>query len=423
MKIYYWYALLLLYDIPKIQPLPFSPRFIFIGLMGLLLIKQGSLFFHALKIFPKPLLLFFVLIFATSLFPFSLRGVLMLLEVLIAFAFITVTMQANPEKAIRFTRFLAILVLFSNIWLIGSLLLKEPFMTIRQFLYGGHLGHFNEAYLTIQQPTGLTFNHFTMGYQVVVGTVLVFSLYLADKNRWKVFWIVMLVPMLMGVFYVAERSTIPAILLPVMFIFFMQKRWKLVGLLGMIGGFFLLAMNYLPLYHETGVPTLQSRIEQTDGIKERLSWQVVAIKIIAEKPFGNLTGELDWENESLEKGADFSYYEGHIFAVHNAFLGEMLSFGWLGVILVVGTLLVISKRIFVPLLSGRYKIFYYKSYADAASLALMASMIQALFHNSSLFSLDPSSWIIFCIAMGWQRILCNEKPFKNIEILTYRRYA
>jgi len=53
------------------------------------------------------------------------------------------------------------------------------------------------------------------------------------------------------------------------------------------------------------------------------------------------------------------------------------------------------------------------SYFQVCALSLVAALSNALFHNQSIFTLEYSSWIIFCIAHGWLILITN--PHQHIQ--------
>ena len=78
--------------------------------------------------------------------------------------------------------------------------------------------------------------------------------------------------------------------------------------------------------------------------------------------------------------------------------------------MVVGSILQVVKKTVIPALSNlpTQSVSICKKYAEISSLALISVIIQAFFHNSSIFTLEPTSWVIMCIAIAWARILMEE---------------
>ena len=407
MIIIYLLTLLFVYDIPKISPFPVSPRFIFLGLSVLLILQHKRLLSRALAEFPAPFYAYFFFVFVLGAISSHVRNMVAPFEAIVYFSAVVCLMLSNHERAVRFTRYTALLFFISIVWFLCSISIEQPFMAIRQIIYAAHVGDNPAAALQIIKPTGLTFNHFNMGYQISIGITLTVFLWIVEKGTWRKIWAVAAVVMLVGMMFVAQRSTIPAVAIALALSLILGRKWRQLFVLFFISALGAIVMGGM-LEHGTTADTLQSRTLTIQDTRDRLGWQLAALKVIAQNPAGNIFGDLDWETESIEEGADYSYYGWSTKAVHNAYLGRMVSYGWLGAVLVVSCLIAAYRSILKPALFGPNK-SRFKLYAEASSYAFIAVSIQALFHNASVFTVEPSSWIILSICGGWAAILKSEQ--------------
>jgi O-antigen ligase len=288
-----------------------------------------------------------------------------------------------------------------------STFIPEPFATVRQFLYAGHLGRFMFSEVEMAYPTGFTFSHFVMGYQLSVALVLTLLLGYVEKGPWKLFWLAGSLLLAVAVLLSGQRSILPALAVAFSIFFMHTRRMRLVLLLVFVIGLGYFLLPEMPVTTAL-VETMSSKLEK-DDYDTRMSWQLAALRIIAEKPSGNLFGGLNWEQEALNQGADFAFYQNREKAVHNAYLGNALNYGWAGAVLVLLTLWHILRRLLARVLDRTYSGCASRPYALICVIALIAVMVQALFHNSNLFTLEPSTWIIFSAACAWVWLMRREK--------------
>lgn len=147
-----------------------------------------------------------------------------------------------------------------------------------------------------------------------------------------------------------------------------------------------------------------SKFVETSDSSSRLGWQFVAIKSIARNPLGYILGGQSWNIDALEGGADFSEFGYRTKAIHNSYLNVALYYGWIGGILMFIALLVLTKSI-VKNISTVLCNDKVNTNFIAINIALIAALIQALFHNSSIFTNEPSSCVVLCLFLVWSDII------------------
>ena len=400
--------------IPKLPGSPASPKyFLIMALFSLILVQNKDRLAAGFKNFPLIVMCYFIVAAVSSLARSSPNGVVAAGEGLMMYVIVFGVMISGYNQARFITRYTALLLVVSALWMIASSFIEEPFQSIRQFVYSGHMERFDLAYIQMANKTGLTFSHFSMGYQLAGGIILTVFLFLTEQGRWKIFWAISSGAMCIAILIASQRSVIPAVAFVLILYWFLNKKRsiKYIFLIGAVFAvIFFAGKYYLDRYQFAD--TIYSKFETQEDTRHRLGWQQVAMRIIAEKPVGNFFGELDWEDESLARGADYSEFGGEVKYVHNGYLAVMLSLGWAGVILVAGTLWYFIKNIFKPSLA-QGETNPYLPFAALTSLALISDFIQAMFHNSSIFSLEPTTWILFTLAGGWVYLMRRAEPLRE----------
>jgi len=401
-------VLMMLADIPKIGFFPVSPRFFLMPLALFLICMTGPTPLRAaFRELPLALVAFLVLVLVVGAFQASIRAPVIFLEGLASFAVVFCLATSGTGTALRMTRVLALFYTASGAWMILSTFVPGPFAIIRGFLYAGHLERFVVSELLMAYPTGFTFGHFGMGYQLSVGMVLSLLLFYIEKGPWKLWWLVSSLLLMAAVILSGQRSIIPATAVALVIFLSHTRQVRLaLFLVFVVGlGFWLLEKMDISV---ANVKTMSSKLEKEDIIT-RISWQVAALRIIAERPSGDIFGEFNWDQEALDQGADFDVYGGKVKAVHNAYLGNALNYGWLGAALVLMTIWHIFRYLLRRVIDRAYSRCPSQPYALICVLALISMMVQALFHNANLFTLEPSTWIIFSVASAWVWLMRREK--------------
>ncbi len=400
--------LVMLADIPKIGYFPISPRF-FLLPSALFLISMFTPFHlrTAFREIPPAIVAFLGLVLLAGAFQASPRPLVIFWEGLATFALIFGLATGSSGKALRLTRVLTLFYVVSGSWMILSTFIPEPFANIRGFLYAGHLDRFTGSNLIMAYPTGLTFGHFAMGYQLSVGLVLALLLIQTDKGLWRLVWLSGSLILMAAVILSGQRSILPALGVALGLFLLHRRRIRIALLVMGIAGLGLWFFHQMEI-SKTPLTMMFQKLEH-DDYRSRISWQLAALRIIVERPMGDLFGELNWDQEALDHGADFDVYGGTIKAVHNAYLGNALQYGWIGAALVLWAIWHILNQCLGRVLNPTYFRCPSQPYALLCVLALIAVMVQALFHNADLFTLEPSSWVIFSLAGAWVWLLRREK--------------
>jgi len=404
------YIAIFAYEIPQIGMVPVSPKY-FVMILGIfvLSVRMGS---NRMLMVVQTMPLFIMLYFLFNLLMLfsnpSTRYATMPLEALASYAIICAYSSNGGENAEKVTRIVVVLLVLSALWMILSGAIQEPFFSIRKFLYSGHAQRFTTGELDLRNPTGLTFHHFAMGYQLTCAGVMLPILLLADKRR-RLLWSVGCLVVSVAIVLSGQRSVLPAVGLALLLYMICTRRFPLLLLVGVVTGIAYAAVSSLSLQLNPEYDIVM-KLQRKDEMAARLGWQMAAMRVIMEHPLGNLNGDLAWVERAMEHGADFSIYNWTKFATHNSYLGSILMLGWGGAILMFLSITHMFKRWILPVLRINKAAGDQWYYLQAVVYALVALMVQALFHNSSIFTVEPVSWITVCLAGGW--IIC----YRNAQI-------
>jgi hypothetical protein len=402
-------VLVLLADIPKIAFLPVSPRFLLLAVAIVLCFMHSRTYFvTALKEMPSALVWFLALILVVGSIKLSPRAVASCFEGFAVFVAIFCLMTCRPGAERRMMRTLALFYMASGIWMMLSAFTPEPFATIRQYVYAGHLGRTQFDELAMATPTGFAFNHYVMGYQLAVGVVLTLLLCFFEKGKWRILWLIGSFIGGAALIVSSQRSAILGVA-AALSIFLLHTKRKGVLLMAIVVAsvvFFTIDKFVAPRIE---VGTISSKLENEQDYQTRLRWQFAALRIIAERPFGGLLEKLNWEEEAQNNGADFAYYGGDVKFVHNAYLGNALFYGWSSVLLILMMLRYVIRRMVMNVLDSRFAGCPSRPYALISVLAVISVMLQAMFHNANIFTLEPSSFTIFSSACACMWLLRRQK--------------
>jgi len=393
--------------IPKISFFPVSPKYLFFMLtIGLLILSKKTAQYPNLYSLTGPIVIFFL---ATILYAFSLSKYVSMvapLEVIVLMAVTFMIVDGDERRCILLTRLFAMFTVFSALWFLGCLLFYDPFMVIRKFVYASFVHKYVNGMVLMERPTGLTFSHHIMGYQMAAGIVLVGCLSITEKSRaWRRLWMLIIPVMILAFFFTDQRSTAFAI----MFAFagfallILRRKMQLVTqrlILGVILCVIVLCGINVTSFGNKTFKKLSTRPTQKSELPSRLGWQVAAAEIILETPLGMKAEGKSWGAESLRKGADYSAYGGKVQAVHNGYLLIMLKYGWIGASFVMVILwflarkiLWITRNVSISSVSG--------GYAIAVTFALIALLMQPLFHHGSFFKNEPTSCLVLSLFLVW----------------------
>ena len=407
-------------SIPKFLFLPVAPKYpLLILTIGLIMLSKKTARYPNLYSLTGPIVLFFI---ATMLYAFLLSkyvSIVAPLEVIVLMAVTIMIVGGDERRCIMLTRLFAMFTVFSALWFLGSLLFYDPFMLIRKFVYASFVHKYVNSMVLMERPTGLTFSHHIMGYQMAAGVVLVGCLSVAEKSRaWRRLWMLIIPVMIVAFFFTDQRSTALAIVFAFAgyALLILRRKMRLVTqrlILGVILSVIVLYGINMTSFGNKTFKKLSTRPTQKSELPSRLGWQIAAAEIVLETPLGMKAEGKSWGAESLRKGADYSAYGGKVQAVHNGYLLIMLKYGWIGAFFVMVILwflarniLWITRNVSTSSVSG--------GYAIAVTFALIALLLQPLFHHGSLFTNETTSCLVLSLFLVWVNILRKkEQPSRR----------
>ena len=398
--------------IPKGFGMPFAPKYIFmlIGVLLFILHPQKQRVYQAIA--ALDFILFFIfLMLAVYLFSGNYLGMLKFTEGLFYLIAAAVAVNNDVKKAKLATEIIAGIFVLSAFWFLGSLWLGGPFLTWHRWFYASNfmeIDYSNALQLEVFRPTGFVFNHFTFGYQMSAGVVLVGLITLL--RRGKVLSIVFILTLIAAI-YSGQRSVVVAVLISfVLFLMSLNHKMMLKNTTLMI--IFLVfsltiisSMSMIDKFSPWKTVYAKA-IDKKDDARDRLSWQIATVKTIMNNPLGTVYSNVAWVDALRTAGASYNSYGGKVFYIHNGYLMYMLRYGWILVIITMGMLLSIGRKIIWVTRNASVE---GGKYAVAVAFATLAVFIQAMFHNSSVYSNEPSTWSMLVMLCIWVVCLRAEK--------------
>ena len=412
-------ALLVLYipSIPKIDSMPVAPKYFFFALtLALFFANTNNV--RLLKINKETVALLLCILFMGLILMASgsYRGLLSLCEPIVIFLATWLAIGGRKQNALFVTKLVAALLLFSSMWLLGSIFFVEPFLSVREYLYASKVVSGDPInLLSMSRPTGLTFHHFIMGYQISIGTILAVFFFLYEKRPiGKIFAGAAFFVMVLGMLLSGQRSAMVAVSGAILVYIIMKKRYKIAVLLFAITVIAMLFTNKIGDNFFGGTlpwGTTQSKFISASDAPSRFGWQIAALRSMTSSPLGHILEGKSWDVEAIEEGADFSEFGYTTKAIHNSYIGTALKYGWIGGALIFSAIFLLIRSI-VRNVSTTICCDKYNTYFVAVGIALLAGLIQALFHNASIFTSEPSSCVILCLFLVWSDM---EKRAKRLE--------
>lgn len=405
--------------VPKLGPLPISPVFLFMGIYILYTLISPK---ELISSFREPTVKLFLLLLICWLYQYIISFVLssgatlidmQAIEIVGIFCGITYFVKGNRERAIWATRILASVLIISMVWYVAEVAYRDLSL-VRVFIYHSVLQRYGEKALlsAVAYPNGLSQLLFLFGYQVSVAVPLTIMLFLIDKGKtWRVFWGIGSIVSLLAMIFAGERSVLLSAAIALTLFLYSRKQFKPAVIILTLS---LLTVFIFSLVEIDVGKNLLHRIQDEESQGEafaRVKLQLIGLKVALENPLGlKVTGE-SWGDEALSSGADFDAWSGEETAVHNGYLGRVIPYGWIfGVLMAVVFLhlykLMKSVSLFVQTNRERAQ------YAQAVSFCLIAVLIQASFHNSSLFNFNAVSVTIALLLSIWVDILAGESYSK-----------
>ena len=418
-----FFPLIFLYvtEIPKMGPLPLSPLFFFIGIYGLSLVLKPRVFSHTLKqptgdVFLLMVLCWFYQYFIFVVFAGGSLVDLSFFKILgMCFAMKLFT-KSSVKRTVWATRILAGVLLISMAWFLGEILLGSPHPIRLSIYHSVHQTYLDQPHVSFSNatyPNGFASLLFLFGYQIAVSTPLSTMLFFIEKRKsWRILWAFGSSLSLLALLFAGERSGLLAGGLALFLFLYLRKQFKTAVLIVCIISlsmfiFSQIDMKRVGLKHDI-FTRMQEEESKFEGIG-RIKLQFIGLRVIAENPLGLILAEKSWGEEADRLGADFSAWEGQEIAVHNGYLGRIISYGW-----VLGLLIGI---VLFRLLRHIRNVFSWKKYqldgleyAEIVALSLLSVLIQALFHNASIFTFNSISLTVMFLFLTWVDLFTVNNP-------------
>ena len=322
---------------------------------------------------------------------------------------------SHPSRPNRFLCFVLINLGVAQLWYLGELIVPDVLVPIRTWLYYDQ--YVLEAFennvavstLTTGTRTGLSPQLHLLGY--LSCAALGYCLTLVSGSRagdrelrnWGVFLLLFIT--IPTVALNMQRSAAlggicgAALLLASPFKGRFVAKGPLVGLAVVL----VLVVVVPQLYKATDVQLdyqdVTEKFRTADDYRFRIRMQLEAIKLIAQAPFGLEAHGISWDETGLQAAADATGSKAtKKLAVHNGYLNIAMSYGWIGVFMIVWFLWSVGRAIAVcvthpPVVQGLRP----ERVVAIAAACFGLLFIQAFFHNSSIFKREPASLVFTCL--------------------------
>lgn len=393
-------------EIPKIGPLPLSPIFFFVGLYVLYGLLNPKIALGAFNDLSGKVFWLMVLCWSYQHFIYTITGGqllnMQLVELIGIFLGINYFVKKSAARAIWATRILAGVLVISMAWYIGEVASEGPYL-IRYGIYASCLNRLSLDMVTenLMVPTGLASYLFLFGYQVAVSLPLSMMLFTIEKQPgWKIFWAIGSILSFLSMIFAGERSVFLAASIALLIFIYKKKQFKATVLVLSVAIFSILISPQFNIDENT-IAELHDEKRQVKNL-HRLKLQFIGLEIGMLNPLGLRTMDKDWFEEAGLSGADFR--EGDRISVHNGYLGRFTEYGWLMGFLIAIVVLKLLKAIKLVLSFDKHRLEDVQ-YAQITALSLLAVLIQALFHNASIFSFNGVSLTIMFLSLAWFDLL------------------
>lgn len=312
---------------------------------------------------------------------------------------------------IKLTVFIFII---SMLFHLGYLFVGSPFVEISHFLYGRFiLESQGTAYIQFM-ARGLTAWPHVFGYHMVyLFTFILVHLFERDNFSFRL--ILILIGSYISLLFLGERACVFSISVSIIgyFLFRVKKIFilnKFVVISGIILILFLiLSTNIINWHLKTPllfrIQDYQLKIERTS----RIELQFLTLVYFVKHPFGFGLSRNAWINTVLnENPAIFSTW-GKEIAPHNGYFTFALPFGFIGLLGVIFLLYYIFRVVFYILNFVKHRLIY-SNIIIPTIFSFIALFLQALWHNSSLFSLEQATTLSLFFLSAYFSIIskkCN----------------
>lgn len=416
----YLYLAIFTYIIPKFNPLPTS--LLTIGTFcGLLLFMGRSLVF--LNIFrgnAKRILFGYIALVLIQI-PLNFISDERDINFLFVCGFFLIILITGRAIAHRDKRVLEKLVLAYGVILLASMFwfLMTYFSNT---IYDIHIKLFqiSDPYiLYIRQRSGLTPNLHFFGYHLAVLSMFLITSCFASNGKRRVIFMMLTAFTGIAILFAGERSVIAAIACGVVALFFKAHyRMRKLPLALLFTAIFTLsvfcqnpigwgaASNQRDLVDRFQSDALQSETTQ----RFQLQWE--GLMTIFEYPEGLVLAGKKWAEVIYSRDHTLFFTWGRVIAVHNGYLGTGIQNG-LPVFVLIVLVFYWLARLALTLLSVKGAGGISDWLCTALGSALLASLVQAMFHNASFVTLEGSSVIVVMLSMAaYSRLIIN-RPIGN----------
>lgn len=308
--------------------------------------------------------------------------------------------------------------IFSMIFYFGNVFIGAPFSGIWHYLYGQFISD-GQAISSIQLlPRGLTAWLHVFGYHMVfLFTFLV--IYILEKGTLSLYSVLLLAGSYISILFIGERAFVFSIGITLILYIFHRFRSLIIMQKALIVGIFLMLIfvistrQYLDLFSKS---TLLARVLNYQLYMEaisRVELQKLSFILLFKYPLGlHVAGER-WMNAILSHHPMIFTTWGREISPHNGYLTFTLPLGLLGFIAIIIILYYLIREI-ISLLK-----YEGLSRADSKiivpiSFSFIAVLLHAIWHNSSLFSLEQSTTlgmfsILSLLSIKKQHTSCKAK--------------
>ena len=391
----------LLFYMSGIKPTPLSIALLLGAPFALLALINIQKIKHHNKYFIIAILS--LLLLRTILYDFSVYYFAPTFILILATSYIIVFEKNNGSYSLnRITLFITTFFALSFLLFVVTLI-SQTGLLLRDFLYSGidaskYVGVLGLDSTHFRQG-GLSYFLFTFGYQIAGGTMLLIGMAIVQSGKLKVFFIISTIIAITTLFVAGQRSAIVGVGTGAILLFplFKIKRIGFAVLLTvvlLIGSFYTVSKTIVFRgENNTSMGRLLGDNPANDDILYRLTAQVVGAKLILNYPLGIRNANISFSQEV------FNLTGYYIPSIHNGYLGVILSYGWLfGAIIILVCYKIIRMGLSTLKLSfteteHKIEIIVYAS--------LISVMVNALFHNASIFTFSSESLVLLFLYSAW----------------------
>lgn len=353
-----------------------------------------------------------------------------LMHVLSFFA-LQIHAYGSRENAIRICRAFVAVLLTSFLFCGIGLLFPLQIFGIRYFLYGNIYDQFEHTgflgLLAFTWRTGIAPHLYLFGYQVAAGTALVIASFMMSR-RLRALWGALALFCFGIVIVVAQRSVLPALVIALVVLYLLKPRppGRVQAIMTSASAAVALALVVvmasaltatLVSFVDEGdnVELLQERVG-SDDLRTRLGMQLASMEIIATHPLGLVAqdrAEEQWGTLAEKLGYEVVVDANHVdyALVHNGYLRIIMYLGWLAGIAIIASLTYVLREFLQVARLARILLATNEMivrYALLAASAVAALVVQAMFHNDSIFTFERTSWTALCILLLLTRQLKSD---------------